>query len=72
MRSNKKRKEGKPSHIVSAWSQEGGFSLGQKDSGGKSNEITGIPKLLKKDLDPRTDCYNRCYGDTKRDCRNEP
>lgn len=47
MRSNK-RKDGKPSHIVSAWSQEGGFSLGQKAVDEKSNEITDIPELLDK------------------------
>ena len=47
MRSNKK-KEGKPSHIVSAWSREDGFCLGQKAVEEKSNEITAIPKLLEK------------------------
>lgn len=47
MRSNK-RKEGKASHIVSAWSREDGFSLGQKAVNEKSNEITAIPELLEK------------------------
>ena len=47
MRSNK-RKEGKASHIVSAWSREDGFSLGQKAVSEKSNEITAIPELLEK------------------------
>lgn len=47
MRSNK-RKDGKPSHIVSAWSREDGFCLGQKAVGEKSNEITAIPELLEK------------------------
>lgn len=47
MRSNK-RKEGKPSHIVSAWSREDGFCLGQKAVEEKSNEIPAIPKLLEK------------------------
>lgn len=47
MRSNK-RKEGKPSHIVSAWSREGGFCLGQKAVDVKSNEITAIPQVLEK------------------------
>ena len=47
MRSNK-RKEGKPSHIVSAWSKEDGFCLGQKAVSEKSNEITAIPELLDK------------------------
>ena len=47
MRSNK-RKDGKPSHIVSAWSKEDGFCLGQKAVSEKSNEITAIPELLKK------------------------
>lgn len=41
-----KRKEGKPSHIVSAWSREEGFCLGQKAVDEKSNEITAIPELL--------------------------
>ena len=47
MRSNKKN-EGKSSHIVSAWSKEDGFCLGQKAVEGKSNEITAIPDLLDK------------------------
>ena len=47
MRSNK-RKEGKPSHIVSAWSREDGFCLGQKAVDEKSHEITAIPELLDK------------------------
>lgn len=45
MRSNK-RKEGKLSHVVSAWSREDGFCLGQKAVEEKSNEITAIPQLL--------------------------
>ena len=47
MRSSK-RKEGKPAHIVSAWSREDGFCLGQKAVDEKSNEITAIPELLDK------------------------
>lgn len=47
MRSNK-RKDGKPSHIVSAWSREDGFCLGQKAVDTKSNEITAIPQVLEK------------------------
>lgn len=47
MRSNK-RKEGKASHIVSAWSREDGFCLGQRAVSEKSNEITAIPELLDK------------------------
>ena len=43
-----KRKEKKPSHIVSAWSKEDGFCLGQKAVEEKSNEITAIPELLEK------------------------
>ena len=43
-----KRKEEKPSHIVSAWSKEDGFCLGQKALEEKSNEITAIPELLEK------------------------
>lgn len=47
MRSNK-RGDGKPSHIVTAWSREDGFSLGQKAVDEKSNEITAIQELLEK------------------------
>lgn len=47
MRSNKQG-EGRASHIVSAWSKEDGFCLGQKAIEEKSNEITAIPKLLDK------------------------
>lgn len=47
MRANK-RKDGRPSHIVSAWSREDGFCLGQKAVGVKSNEITAIPQVLEK------------------------
>ena len=47
MRSNKRNEE-KPSHIVSAWSKEDGFCLGQKAVEEKSNEITAIPELLDK------------------------
>lgn len=47
MRSNK-RKAGRPSHIVSAWSKEDGFCLGQTAVEEKSNEITAIPELLEK------------------------
>ena len=43
-----KRKEEKASHIVSAWSKEDGFCLGQKAVEEKSNEITAIPELLEK------------------------
>ena len=47
MRSNK-RKDGKPNHIITAWSREDGFSVGQKVVGTKSNEITAIPELLEE------------------------
>lgn len=47
MRANK-RKGGKPNHIITAWSREDGFSLGQKVVETKSNEITAIPELLEK------------------------
>lgn len=47
MRSNKQG-NGKPSHIVTAWSREDGFGLGQKAVDEKSNEITAIPELLGK------------------------
>ena len=43
-----KRKESRPSHIVSAWSKEDGFCLGQKAVEEKSNEITAIPELLER------------------------
>lgn len=45
MRGNK-RKNKKPCHIVSAWSREDGYCLGQKAVTEKSNEITAIPQLL--------------------------
>lgn len=45
MRSNK-RGENRPNHIVSAWSREDGYCLGQKTVDEKSNEITAIPKVL--------------------------
>jgi len=41
-----KRKDKKPHHVVSAWSKDDGFCLGQKVVEEKSNEITAIPKLL--------------------------
>ena len=40
--------ERKACHIVSAWSKEDGFCLGQKAVEEKSNEITAIPELLDK------------------------
>ncbi len=45
MRGNK-RGEQKPNHIVSAWSREYGFCLGQKAVKEKSNEIVAIPEVL--------------------------
>ena len=45
MRSNK-REGTKPCHIVSAWSREDGYCLGQKAVDEKSNEITAIPRVL--------------------------
>lgn len=45
MRSNKKGKQ-KPNHIVSAWSREDGYCLGQKAVSEKSNEITAIPEVM--------------------------
>src|SRR6266536_2076802 len=33
-------------HLLTAWASENGFTLGQMAVGDKSNEITGIPKLL--------------------------
>lgn len=45
MRSNKSEKK-KANHIVSAWSREDGYCLGQKTVDEKSNEITAIPEVL--------------------------
>ena len=47
MRGNQQKGE-KPSHIVSAWSDEDGFCLGQTAVDEKSNEITAIPELLNR------------------------
>lgn len=47
MRGNQ-QKGTKASHIISAWSKEDGYSLGQKAVEEKSNEITAIPELLEK------------------------
>ena len=47
MRRNK-RKDSRPSHIISAWCREDGFCLGQQAAEEKSNEITAIPELLDK------------------------
>ena len=47
MRSSKRSGE-KPFHIVSAWSKEDGFCLGQKAVEEKGNGITAIPELLEK------------------------
>ena len=61
MRSNK-RGDGKAAHIVSAWSKEDGFCLGQKAVEEKSNEIVAIPELLDKIQNKRPDRNNRCNG----------
>lgn len=45
MRGNRKN-DSKPNHIVTAWSRDGGFSLGQKTVKEKTNEIKAIPDLL--------------------------
>jgi len=45
MRGNRNERQ-KPNHIVSAWSDEDGFCLGQRTAEEKSNEITVIPQLL--------------------------
>ena len=47
MRGNRRKGE-KANHIVSAWSKEDGYCLGQKAVEEKSNEITAIPELLDK------------------------
>ncbi len=41
-----KRGDSKPNHIVSAWSREDGYCLGQRAVEEKSNEITAIPEVL--------------------------
>lgn len=41
-----RKNDSRPNHIVTAWSRDGGYSLGQKTVSEKSNEITAIPKLL--------------------------
>lgn len=41
-----KSKKRKPIHIVSAWANRNGISLGQKAVDEKTNEITAIPELL--------------------------
>lgn len=64
MRSNKRGEE-KATHVVSAWSKEDGFCLGQKVVQEKSNEITAIPELL----DKRPDHHDRCNGDADRHSR---
>ena len=46
MKLHSKRKNTKPCHIVSAWSREDGYCLGQQAVEEKSNEITAIPKVL--------------------------
>ena len=38
--------ERKANHVVSAWSREDGYCLGQKTVDEKSNEITAIPQVL--------------------------
>ena len=45
-RSHDHRNELGPLFLVSAWSVEGGFSLGQLATEAKSNEITAIPELI--------------------------
>lgn len=42
------QKNGALSHVLSAWSKEDGFCLGQKAVEEKCNEITAIPELLDK------------------------
>ena len=47
MRGNQ-QKDTKACHIVSAWSKEDGYCLGQKAVDEKSNEITAIPELIER------------------------
>lgn len=42
------QKKKKANYIISAWSKEDGYCLGQKAVEEKSNEITAIPELLEK------------------------
>ena len=47
-RSHDRRNDLGPLFLVSAWSVEGGLSLGQLATEEKSNEITAIPELIEK------------------------
>lgn len=49
------QKKKKANHIISAWSKEDGYCLGQKAVEEKSNEITAIPELLEKIRSKRAD-----------------
>ena len=71
MRSNK-RKEGKPNHIITAWSKEDGFSLGQKVVNTKSNEITGNTGITGENPDQRSGCDDRCHGNADSHSREDP
>lgn len=58
-------KEGKPSHLVSAWCKEDSFCLGQKAVEEKTNEITAIPELLEKLQIKGQIITIRCNGNPK-------
>jgi hypothetical protein len=45
-RSGSRRHDHGPLHLVSAWANDQGLVLGQREVDGKSNEITAIPELL--------------------------
>ena len=66
MRSNKQGNQ-KPSHIVTAWSREDYFRLGQKAIAEKSND--GDSRTSGKTTEKRTDSNDRRNGNTDRNRR---
>lgn len=71
MRSNK-RNGSKPRHIVSAWSCEDGYCLGQKAVEEKSNEITAIPNVLDAIEIKGQAVTIGANGYAEGDCRKDP
>ena len=64
MRGNKRKgKEQKPNHIVTAWSKEGGYSLGQRTTEEHGNTQTSGYAEYQRQYH-----HNRCYGDTDCNC----
>jgi len=70
MRGNGNRNQ-KPNHIVSAWSDEDGFCLGQKVVEEKSNEITAIPRLFGCNQCKRKCYHHRRNGNSDSDSRKD-